>query len=139
MTDEEFIDILKAALLKRFGTTTAGEEKAFEYLDKVLDRQINKANGLLALNSILFTAFTLSNISGWAVIPGSWSTLGSSAMLLNLLWFRTGNAHRYEKPSDEIDDICSTIFRWKRNINIAIRLSAFSMAIAAIGVCFRHS
>jgi hypothetical protein len=97
------------AMVNRYA---AGRESdAVAYVDRVIDRQINKARGILPFNSILIAALSLENRSGvdpatsmlleylsYPIIAGLFI---SSILLLELFWVHWGKEGEYKNFEEE--------------------------------------
>ena len=83
------------------------ESDALNYVDRVVDRQINKARGILPFNSVIITALSLNNRSQYGgAIKGMLDYLShtviaalfiSSLLLLELFWVQWGRKPGYYK------------------------------------------
>jgi|SRR5215472_3021711 len=106
-------DDLKKALDNRFKND---REEAVKYLVSMLDRQINKAGGLLSFNALLFAAFNLvTERTSHPSIPvelGRITTLLVPVPTLLLLWVRWGEASQHETADGDIKSLISTL-RWR--------------------------
>ena len=103
----------KRRLLTRFKNDP---EEAVKYLIATLDRQINKAGGLLSFNALLFAAFNLvTERTSHPSIPveiGRITTLVVPIPILLLLWVRWGAAVEHTTADGDIASLVSTL-RWR--------------------------
>jgi len=106
-------DEFKTTLQARF---KADPEEAVKYLIGTLDRQINKAGGLLSFNALLFAAFTLvTERTARPSLPieiGRITTLLVPVPTLLLLWVRWGTAAEHESAATDVASLVSTL-RWR--------------------------
>lgn len=103
-------------LSTRFSTCGVLTEGAVEYVDRVIDRQINKANGLLAFDGLLFTALSVVS-PGTGSTPisikiGSGLALVAALPLILLLVVSFGKIDDYTTPSADFTKKCQTIY-WR--------------------------
>ena len=123
----------------------ANEQKA-DYVYRVLDRQINKARGLLTYNALLFTALNLISrgstmtfepkICGVsAALLGRVLALAACAMLLLLLKMSWGKADIYKDADADAKGTLETV--WKRTywvtLSLYVSMMATALAIWVIG------
>lgn len=117
------------ALLARFPDC----EGAVEYVDRVLDRQINKANGLLAFDGLLFTALSVVSASvnpiPISIRIGCALALIAALPLILLLVVDFGKISDYVKPCTDFTAKCLTIYYRTYAIILSVLLS-----VAAAGV-----
>lgn len=106
-------DLLKIseAMFSRY-VTAARESDALAYTDRVVDRQINKARGILPFNSIFIAALSLENRSGvdpatlhileYLAYPIIAGLFVSSILLLELFWVHWGKESEYKDFKEEV-------------------------------------
>jgi hypothetical protein len=99
----------KTNLAKRFterkkadGNGKVLSEKAVDYVYRAVDRQINKARGILAYSGLLFASFNLAARNSDKVVLavanfGASAALASCFVLLYLMVFELGAPQNYEK------------------------------------------
>lgn len=113
--------LFEDALLSRFG---GDAEKAQAYMDKVLDRQINKARGLLSATSIL---------AGIAIYVGStFATLmafASILCMLDILFVRWSATPSYATAHEDFLRTCRLCYSRSILVTLAI-------ASTFLSVCF---
>ena len=117
----------ESAIWKREDTP----KDAFEYVDKVIDRQINKAVGLLTANAVLFTCFTL-NSGDRLTKPASILTLISSLLLLYLLYVVWSESDSYENYEADFKRACQILYKRSYVLSFSIMTSIFSLLLALI-------
>jgi len=98
----------ETALLTRYKDQI---EKPFLYVNAIIDRQISKAGGLLAYNSILYAATTISatatlseSICGFLALASSFPLI----MMMHVIW---GSSTQYETSQAEFKATCKMIYR----------------------------
>jgi hypothetical protein len=124
----------------------ANEQKT-DYVYKILDRQINKARGLLTYNALLFTALSLVSrgpastpdpkICGVsAVFLGRVLALGACTVLLWLLKMSWGKADNYASADADFNGTLETV--WMRTYWVTVSLYVSMLATAlTIWVIYR--
>jgi hypothetical protein len=128
----------KDAVVQRFTTTvggaaTADYESAASYATEILDRQINKANGLLTYNGLLLTAFTVlwtQAASQRAALLGSLCALAASAPLVGLFHVSWGKPGDFSSHQNEFETVWLTVFRRTYWITTSVWLSLLATAFA---------
>lgn len=114
---EEF----EKALLSRFGDDT---EKAFSYIDKVADRQINKTRGILTSTSIL---------AGVALVAGSFVALIlaliSVLVLLSIFFVQWDRFDRYQNAEADFRATCRVSYTRSIIMSGAIILTVASIIV----------
>jgi hypothetical protein len=120
-------EIFETKLRERFTMCGVLNEGIIEYVDRVLDRQINKANGLLAFNGLLFTALSVAN-SGRSATPtsvkiGSAFALFAAIILILLLVVSFGAGDDYDSTSSDFKVKCRTIYLRTNTICISVMFS----------------
>jgi hypothetical protein len=107
-------------------------EDAVEYADRMIDRQINKANGLLAFNAILFTALTLKPNSAQPTLTtiGSVAALIATIPLLLLLIVKFGSINEYKCPQDDFKASCRTFYIRTYAIAISVLCSLVATLVS---------
>jgi len=101
--------------LLKFANQIGGRPDAVPYMDRIIDREINKARGILPFNSILmginsFGMSAIKNVSDCAMqlqiaeLEKSifYSLAISSILLLELFWVHWGKPERYQTPISEV-------------------------------------
>lgn len=102
---------ISEAMFNRYAAASR-ESDALAYADRVVDRQINKARGILPFNSILIATLSLENRNGvdpatsyileylsYPIIAGLFL---SSILLLELFWVHWGKKSEYENFKAEV-------------------------------------
>jgi hypothetical protein len=112
-------------------------EKAVDYVYRAIDRQINKARGVLAYNGLLFASFNLAsrNTSDKFVTTvanlGAVAALLSCFVLLYLMIFELGDAHNYASTENDFNATFDSMWRRKTILEYSLGLS-FVATFAAI-------
>jgi hypothetical protein len=128
------------------GTVDKSNPRSLEpligYLERVIDRQINKARGILPFNSVIIAAFSIerSRLSGpqvfWHVdlIAMLWFVIAllavSSFLCLRLFRVRWGTPEDYEFEN-EVDRTAEMIGERSKTIEWATILSEISLGVGA--------
>ncbi|MGP0093048.1 MAG: hypothetical protein ACLPKB_24355 [Xanthobacteraceae bacterium] len=123
----------------------ANGDRLIAYVERIIDRQINKTRGILPFNSILIAAFNfernkLLGATSWRIdVPAmiSFAIIGlaiSSALCLVLFFVRRGKSNHYESFSAQFEWIRgilrsrSSVIEWATILSLA----AFLVGIASI-------
>jgi hypothetical protein len=122
------------------------DEERTEYLYRVLDRQINKARGLLTYDALLFTALNffsrasaltsdprICGVSG--VLVGRILALGACAMLLLLLKISWGGAENYSSAEADFTGTLTTVWRRTYWVTVSLYVSIVATALAIWVIC----
>jgi hypothetical protein len=133
---EEF----QAALLERFSQAAddAGE-KAVKYVDTIVDRQINKASGLLAFNSILYAATTISTANSMPQTVCGFLALASSIILVPMMFVLWGQPSQYKTAQADFQDACKSAYRKSYMLTASLILSTGAAVFALIDLATRAS
>jgi hypothetical protein len=125
--------LYREAIKERF----TDPEKGVEYVYRILDRQINKARGLLTYNALLFATFRLfASDTNPSAISSSWIKCGAGAalfsccVLLTLLWVWWGSSDDYRTAANDLIAALDRTMRRTQLISLALALSAISTLIA---------
>jgi hypothetical protein len=130
------------ALLDRYRLADNGDgDRAVAYVDRIIDRQINKARGILPFNSILMTFLsfeatrhlTLSDkvILGLIQELHPWILISlaiSSVLMLELFWSHWGPADTYKSFTNDLTSGCLVARDRAVILDVAIILSVASIA-----------
>jgi hypothetical protein len=113
-------------------------EKACDYIYRAVDRQINKARGVLAYNGLLFASFSFATRSStdkailWVANLGAITALASCLILLSLMLFVFNNPAEYENAASDFRSAFNAV--WKRttklDVSIAVSLAATLAALS---------
>lgn len=142
-------NLYKDKLLTRFKETpptapTDGvvSEKACDYIYRAVDRQINKARGVLAYNGLLFASFSLaarsstpstaSTIILLLASVGAIVALSSCFPLLKILIFNWGAPTDYATAENDVTAVLGTLLERTQRINASLRLSRLATGIAVL-------
>lgn len=112
------------ALLTRYG---GDAEKAFMYIEKVLDRQINKTRGILTSTSILAGVALVMESFG-AIIAAFISVF----MLLSIFFVQWDSLPRYQNAEADFKATCRTCYTRSIIMSIAILLSVASIVLLIV-------
>jgi hypothetical protein len=116
----------------------AVSEKACDYIYRAVDRQINKARGVLAYNGLLFASFSLAarsststdkNILMLASV-GAIVALSSCFPLLYLMVFDVGDAANYENAKNDFEATFDAVWSRRPKLQISLGLSLFATLVA---------
>ena len=119
----------EAAILNRFPGPAI--EQAVVYADRITDRQINKARGLLSFNSVLFAVFAF-HPDTFVMRPfGTLLTLVSSLMLVLLMYVSWAPAKDFVSAETDFRNSCRVCYRRAWILTVAIVLSLVSVGIAS--------
>ena len=120
-------------LLNRF----SNREHAVDYIARILDRQISKANGLLAFDGLLFAALSIirpeSGPVPVSIRIGSAFALLASISLLLLFVVQFGGVGNYRDAEADFRAACKIIY--SRTNTIA--LSVLCSLVASIALIWR--
>jgi len=116
----------ETAILERFAENP---EAAFSYVNGITDRQIAKAGGLLAYNSIVFAALQFNGLTTTAAKLASGLSLTAAVLLLLLLYVRWGAANEYRDPMSDFQSATKTCCRRAIILTIALALSLVATAV----------
>ena len=114
---------------------SSAPETAVTYLDRIIDRQLNKARGLLSFNSILIAALNIERSAGHTTAHpcptdiASIAALVSCMPLLVMMYVVWGPLTTYEDPGAEIDRAVKLCC--KRAYMLTASLLASGVAIGA--------
>jgi hypothetical protein len=120
--------------------TTEASETAIEYIYRIMDRQINKAIGLLAFDALLCAALTLVDAQKvfaegtlWSKAPvaGAALALGSCLPLLVILWLKWGAPSELENAEKELAAAMKVIWTRTHCLSLALYFS-FGATLVAI-------
>jgi hypothetical protein len=123
------------ALSNRFATSSTGVdyEKAFAYVDKVVDREIGKAVGLLTFNSIIIAIAVWGEL--WLPILAS---AIASILLLWLLWVVKGSSGDILTAQRDFEITSAMIWQRMVWINVSVALSIATVVLLALQAAQRH-
>ncbi len=102
------------------------EYAAIAFADRVIDRQLNKARGILTFNAILLAAWRFSEH------PPLWFTLfplTSCVLMLRVCWVHWGDASTYASLEQEFNVTIDIGLRRSRMIAGSIWISFVSLAL----------
>ena len=116
-------------------------EAAIEYVYRIMDRQINKAIGLLAFDALLFAALTLVDAQKafaegtlWSRLPvaGGALALASYLPLLVILWLMWGAPRELESAEKELVAAMKVIWTRTYCLSVALYFSFGATLIAIV-------
>jgi len=119
-------------------TETVVSEKACDYIYRAVDRQINKARGVLAYNGLLFASFSLAARSSTDKIilmlasVGAIVALSSCFPLLYLMIFNIGEVDQYATARSDFEGTFSAVWRRTRSVTASLWLSLLATLIAVL-------
>lgn len=111
-------------------------EKAPEYVYRALDRQINKARGLLTYNALLFASFNLVTRSSTdkstliLASAGGMLALLSCLPLLLLMVVDWGKPDKYKDAESDFKSALQTVSRRTRSVKLSLLLSSIATLAA---------
>jgi len=122
---EEF----EKAILERYSV-----EGAVNYISLIVDRQITKAIGLLTVNTILFAAFTNTNMhSTYNEIPlivASLLVLISSFPLITIMYVAWGSKEEYQVAKQDFEGTCKIVYLRSYFLTFSLMLSFLALIFA---------
>lgn len=106
-------------------------ETAVAYVERVSDRQINKARGLLSYNALLVAIFELSESQDLIKHIGSLSALSSALLLLILMYVVWGACDQYRSASEDFKRGCEILYRraWILTLSLIASIAATVLAV----------
>jgi hypothetical protein len=153
--DQGGLETIKSQLKTRYVTTRLvgtqqeddpkGYEPLVNYLERIIDRQINKARGILPFNSVIIAALGIEHshltppleIVGLSVNLMLWYVIAllviSSALCLHLFLVVWGPSYDFQ---GEVAHTASLILSRSKTIECATILSLASLAIGAVLIAF---
>lgn len=108
-------------------------DRASAYMERVIDRIINKARGILPFNSILLVIVGMERAEqkNPLVIAVTLASLAfSSLILLTLFWVHWGKVDHYQKASDEFNATARII--WFRSYVLQIAIVASFIGVFGV-------
>lgn len=120
------------ALQARFGN----ESNAFEYMERVLDRQISKASGLLSYNSILVAALSFGGFPHWLGKISAAIALFSCLPLLLMLYVSWHEAEVYQQAKSDFQSSCVTCYWRSYLLTISLLLSTIATILIFLAILF---
>ncbi|OYT99284.1 MAG: hypothetical protein CFE40_05300 [Burkholderiales bacterium PBB1] len=117
----------KTAILGRF---SGNAELAFDYVNRVIDRQISKASGLLAFNSIVFAGLQIANVSTFAAKLSAVLSLLAALFLLLLMHVKWGSPDTFQTAEDDLNYSLNVCFNRAMVISWSLALSIGATAAA---------
>lgn len=117
----------KDAILKRYGGQA---EPAFAYVNQVIDRQISKASGLLAFNSIVFAGLQVANVSTFAAKLSAVLSLLAALLLLLLMHVKWGSPDTFHTAENDLNYSLNVCFNRATVISWSLALSVGATAAA---------
>src|SRR5260221_8423651 len=130
---------IETSIRKRFPGGEGTSEDAVEYIYRIMDRQINKAIGLLAFNALLFAALTLvdarkafEGLSWWSKAPvtGAALALLSCLPILVILWLKWGSPRDLGSPDAELQAAMKVIWLRTHCLSASLYLSSVATLTA---------
>lgn len=131
---------IETSIRKRFPSGEGAAEDAVEYIYRIMDRQINKAIGLLAFNALLFAALTLvdarkafDGVSWWSKAPVTGATLAllSCLPILVILWLKWGSPRDLGSADAELQAAMKVIWLRTYCLSTSLYLSSAATLTAA--------
>jgi hypothetical protein len=132
-------DDFEASIIERHAwDEKGGMDRAVDYAYKLVDRQINKARGLLTYNALLFAAFrAIRPATGpvsRAITFGALSALISCFPLLLMMYVAWGTRSNWKTSKNDFNAVCSVIYRRSYLLTTALVISGIATAIAVLEV-----
>ncbi len=118
-------EAFKAAILSRY---KGDAELAFSYVNQVIDRQISKASGLLAFNSIVFAGLQVADTSTFAGKLSAVLSLLAALLLLLLMHVKWGSPESFQTAEDDLDYSLHMCFNRAMAISWSLALSVGATA-----------
>ncbi|MBY0468769.1 MAG: hypothetical protein K2Q07_07315 [Burkholderiaceae bacterium] len=120
-------EAFKAAILGRY---QGNAELAFAYVNQVIDRQISKASGLLAFNSIVFAGLQVANTSTFAAKLSAVLSLLAALLLLLLMHVKWGSPESFQTAENDLNYSLNVCFNRALAISWSLALSVGATATA---------
>lgn len=120
-------EAFKSAILGRY---KGDAELAFAYVNKVIDRQISKAGGLLAFNSIVFAGLQIAGVSSGPAKLSAVLSLLAALMLLLLMRVKWGSPASFQTADDDLSYSLNMCFNRAMAISWSLLLSVGATAAA---------
>ena len=120
-------EAFKSAILSRY---KGDAELAFGYVNHVIDRQISKASGLLAFNSIVFAGLQVANTSTFAAKLSAVLSLLAALLLLLLMHVKWGSPPSFQTAEDDLNYSLHMCFNRAMAISWSLALSVGATAAA---------
>lgn len=95
------VEIFALVLQHRFENA---KDTGVGYIDRVVDRQLNKARGLLTYNSLMLATSNLIGLEATFKVPVSVLALISCLFLMKMMYVEWGSIQTYEDWSADIAD-----------------------------------
>jgi len=128
----------EALMLKRFPPPAT--EQAVGYIERVTDRQVSKAKGLLVFDAVLFVILGVAgpntSMSSWAIF-GSLALFVSSLSLLLLMYASWGATENYADAESDFRRSCANFYRGAYLLTIGIATTTLAMGIGAVTMLMR--
>lgn len=111
----------------QFYTRAINKEEAVTRIDQIIDRQLSKANGILAFNGLLLAGLGASTLpwkgAVWPIILASLS----SGLLLWMFRVRWSAPANYKDPEVEVADAVIVLEERTHHLTIALIASSLSL------------
>ncbi len=125
------------SLLKRFPPPST--EQAVGYIERVTDRQVSKAKGLLIFNAVLFVilgfAGAKASMSSWATF-GSLAVVVSSLSLLFLMYGAWGATENYADAESDFRRSCKNFYRGAYLLTISIVTTTIGLGVGTLTMLY---
>jgi hypothetical protein len=148
-TKRETVNLFRNHIWKRYtdkeypesaGVDVQNIDRASAYMERVIDRLLNKARGILPFNSILLVIVIAIMNSGlekpdWLINTTLAILLGSSIMALLTFLVHWGDVNHYGKIENEFDTTTRIIWIRSFMLQISVILSLVGvLSVAALGI-----
>lgn len=107
-------------------------EGAVAYIDRVIDRQLNKAGGLLTFNSVLIAALNLLGDGAFLTNVGSLTAIVSCLPLLFMMYVIWAPAGQYATAEKDFRRGCKLSYYRARLLSLSLAASLVATTIALI-------
>jgi hypothetical protein len=124
----------------------ADQDRAVAYIDRVIDRQLNKCRGVLTFNGLLLASVKLLLDNVLKEPSSCWQTTGlvslcacaaglmlSSLVLLNLLFVHWRIGGTYKTFGSEFATSVELTALRSRHLSFSLRLSVFAVVVLTLG------
>ena len=120
-------------ILNRFNDF--GLEKAVEFMDRVIERQLIKSSGLLTFNSILIGVvhYISSSPNIWANIA-TYLSMVSCLPLLSMMYVKWGPATAFTNAEIDVRRACKICFHRAHLLTISLGLSVAAVIISILTI-----
>jgi len=110
----------------------AEQDRALTYLERIVDRQLNKVRGVLTFNALILAAFRNSDCPGvFLLVP-----ICACLIVLPILRVNWGSPQRFQLIKSEFDSMMVSVWRRSRLIDLSILLSFVAPFLVAVSLIF---